>query len=81
MILAIRNKVQETNKITDVFFSYNSPLATDSHTQWYAIELLFFLSCVSGAVVFEIADWLSPNKYDGPDMGTPIVRNLYRSPL
>jgi hypothetical protein len=59
----------------------NLPHATDSRTQWYAIGLLFFLSCDSGAVVFEITDWLSPNKYDGPDNGTPIIRNLYRSPL
>ena len=44
------------------------------------MELFFYLKVDPGRCVLWITDMLSPYIYDGPDSGTPIIRNLYQSP-
>jgi hypothetical protein len=54
--------------------------AMASRTRWYAIALcLFFLSCEDGTVVFKMTAILSPYIVVDRSIGTPNMRNLYRS--
>lgn len=67
-------------KTVGVWVVNNSPIATATLQALYKIELDFFLSLDSGLCILWMTDMLSPKAYVGPEIGMPIVLNLYGRP-